>query len=168
MTDNSPLWEIVKSRGGRPRIFNDPVELWDSAADYFQWCEENQLSELKPFAYQGCITDAIVPKMRAYTLAGLWLHSGLSKSSWYDYKAKPEYSEVCAQIEAIIYEQKFTGAAADLLNPAIIARDLGLADKTEITGANGGAVQIEHTVDPAKLSDSTLAELLAARVNPAN
>ena len=40
----------------------------------------------------------------------------------------------------------------------------------EVVGANGGAVQFEHTVDPAKLSDSALTELLAARVspNPAN
>lgn len=40
----------------------------------------------------------------------------------------------------------------------------------EVVGANGGAVQFEHTVDPARLSDSALTELLAARVspNPAN
>lgn len=38
----------------------------------------------------------------------------------------------------------------------------------EVVGANGGAVKIDHTVDPAKLSDSALAELLAARVNTSN
>jgi hypothetical protein len=32
-----------------------------------------------------------------------------------------------------------------LLNPAIIARDLGLADRTEITGKNQGPVEIEYT-----------------------
>lgn len=41
---------------------------------------------------------------------------------------------VITQAEAVIYEQKFTGAAADLLNPNIIARDLGLADKKELSG----------------------------------
>nr|WP_261640834.1 DNA-packaging protein [Erwinia mallotivora] len=34
--------------------------------------------------------------------------------------------------EQIIYNQKFTGAAADLLNANIIARELGLADKREV------------------------------------
>jgi hypothetical protein len=34
----------------------------------------------------------------------------------------------------VILDQKFTGAAADLLNPNIIARDLGLTDKKEVSG----------------------------------
>ena len=36
---------------------------------------------------------------------------------------------VVSKAEKIIYEQKFTGAAADLLNPNIIARDLGNVEK---------------------------------------
>ena len=47
-------------------------------------------------------------------------------------KGKPDFSEVCADAERVIYQQKFQGAAADQLNPAIIARDLGLADKKEV------------------------------------
>jgi hypothetical protein len=31
-------------------------------------------------------------------------------------------------------EQKFTGAAAGLLNGNLVARELGLADKAEVTG----------------------------------
>ena len=37
----------------------------------------------------------------------------------------------------------------------------------EVVGANGGAVQVEHGLDPTKLSSSALSELLAARVSPA-
>ena len=33
--------------------------------------------------------------------------------------------------------QKFAGAAADLLNANIIARDLGLADKQDLTNSDG-------------------------------
>ena len=49
--------------------------------------------------------------------------------------------------EEIIYNQKFTGAAADLLNPNIIARELGLADKqqNEHTGVDGKP--IAHSVE---------------------
>jgi hypothetical protein len=36
-------------------------------------------------------------------------------------------------VEEIIRTQKFEGASADLLNPNIIARDLGLADKQDNT-----------------------------------
>ena len=40
-----------------------------------------------------------------------------------------------------IREQKFVGAAADFLNASIISRDLGLADKREISGPNGGPIE---------------------------
>jgi hypothetical protein len=45
--------------------------------------------------------------------------------------------QVTTRVDEIIRTQKFQGAAADLLNPNIIARDLGLSEKSEITGANG-------------------------------
>ncbi|MDC9826565.1 terminase small subunit, partial [Devosia sp. ZB163] len=41
------------------------------------------------------------------------------------------------RVDEIIRAQKFEGAAAGLLNPNIIARDLGLADKQELTGKGG-------------------------------
>ncbi len=42
-----------------------------------------------------------------------------------------DFSKVITRIREIIYNQKFTGAAAGFLNPNIIARDLGLVDKAE-------------------------------------
>jgi poly(A) polymerase Pap1 len=48
-----------------------------------------------------------------------------------------DFSTVITDIEKTIYTQKFQGASADLLNANIIARDLGLSDKTELTGKDG-------------------------------
>ena len=45
-----------------------------------------------------------------------------------------DFSIICTRIREIIYTQKFTGAASGFLNPQIIARDLGLADKSELVG----------------------------------
>jgi hypothetical protein len=45
--------------------------------------------------------------------------------------------------ESVIYTQKFTGAAANLLNANLVARELGLADKTELQGKDGGALLVE-------------------------
>jgi hypothetical protein len=36
---------------------------------------------------------------------------------------------ITTRVESLIYEQKFSGAAADLLNANIIARELGLVEK---------------------------------------
>jgi hypothetical protein len=46
-----------------------------------------------------------------------------------------DFSKVITRIRETIYEQKFTGAASGFLNPNIIARDLGLADKVHQDGA---------------------------------
>ena len=78
------------------------------------------------------ITKEELPKMRAYTWDGLELY--LDIASLRDYKTNPDYkdfSQVITRIEKIIYNQKFTGAAAGFLNSNIIARDLGLSDKKE-------------------------------------
>ena len=61
-------------------------------------------------------------------------------------------------MEQIIRTQKFEGAAAELLNPNIIARDLGLADRSEHSGPGGGPIR---TLDLSKLSDEALAEMMA-------
>lgn len=87
-----------------------------------------------------------IPKMRAFTWDGLELY--LDIHSLRDYKDKEGYedfSHIITHIGKIIYNQKFTGAAAGFLNPNIISRDLGLKDSntTELTGKNGGPIQTQ-------------------------
>jgi len=65
------------------------------------------------------------------TQAGLCIFLDISLTTWFNYKEKVDFLEVTTRAEQIIYEQKFTGASADLLNANIIARDLGLVDKKE-------------------------------------
>ena len=60
----------------------------------------------------------------------------------------------------MIYEQKFTGAAAGLLNPNIIARDLGLADKTDHASSDGSmSPQPAVVMNLSALSDEELDQL---------
>ena len=141
------FWEKRSSAGRKP-IFACPDDLWAAACEYFQWCEDNPLSESKAFAFQGEITYAVLPKMRAMTLGGLCLYLDISKQTLHTYKTYPDFLEVVTRIDETIYQQKFSGAAADLLNANIIARDLGLADKNlnEHTGADGGPIQSETKI----------------------
>ena len=55
--------------------------------------------------------------------------------------------ETIERVQMVLYAQKFAGAAADLLNANIIARDLGLADKSELTGKDGGPVELKEMSD---------------------
>ena len=130
------FWEARSSHGRKPK-FASPEILHSACMEYFEWVEENPLYEAKAFAYQGQVTVEYLPKMRAMTIAGLCLFLDIDNSTWFDYKAKPDFSNVCEAVEKAMYQQKFTGASADLLNASIIARDLGLADKQDLTSSDG-------------------------------
>lgn len=139
------FWEQRSSHGRKP-IFERPEQLWEAACEYFEWVEENPLSEEKLFAYQGEITKDTVTKMRAMTIQGLCLFLDVSDETWADYCKREDFIGITRQIQKVIFEQKFAGAAADLLNANIIARELGLADKKELTGADGGPIQNNITI----------------------
>lgn len=120
------FWE-KRAKHGRGKIFKKPEYLWEAACEYFKWCEENPLIEID---FRGKNSNEVeLPKMRAFTWEGLELFIDIH--SLRDYKTNQTYkdfSQVITRIEKIIYNQKFTGAAAGFLNPNIIARDLGLKD----------------------------------------
>ena len=130
---------LARSSHGRNPIFSDPEQLRNACYEYFQWVEENPLYEEKIFHSQGMITKDTITKMRAMTIRAMCFFIGLSRQGWQEYSEKPDFSDTVKEIEDVIYSQKFEGAAADMLNSNIIARELGLSDKVqnEHTGANG-------------------------------
>lgn len=153
------FWEARSSAGPNPK-FDGPEALWAACVEYFQWVEDNPLYADQLVTFQGTAKHEPVAKMRAMTIGGLCLFIDVTDQTWRDWKAgRPDLLGVISRAEAIIYQQKFTGAAADLLNPNIIARDLGLADKKELSGPDGGPIA---TVDAGKLSTEALREIMAA------
>ena len=124
------FWLARSSHGANPK-FSDPDVLWKACCEYFQWTEDNPLWEDKPFNYQGVVVDNTVCKMRAMTISGLCMFLDICEKTWANYRDKEDFLQVTTRAEKIIYNQKFSGAAADLFNANIIARDLGLTDKKE-------------------------------------
>jgi len=125
------FWEARSSHGRKPK-FATPDDLWNACVEYFEWIEKNPLFEQKAFCFQGVVTYATLPKMRAMTISGLCIFLDLSMQTWLDYKGRKDFIDITTRVETIIYNQKFTGAAADLLNANIIARDLGLRDESRV------------------------------------
>ncbi len=125
-----------RSKHGYDRKFT-PETLWAAACEYFEWAEDNPIisKELVKFQLESTLVE--VPKMRAMTLAGLYRFVGLSESTFLNYEKVPEYKDTIDLIRGVIFEQKFTGAAAGELNQAIIARELNLADKKDHTSSDG-------------------------------
>lgn len=126
-----PFWRAEPKRG-RKRRFESPEEMWEVALEYFDWVEANPLLSNKIFSSQGGIVSGNERKMRAMTRKGFYVFSGIGESTYHDYQNRDEYKQVIADIETIIDTQKFEGACAGLFSTAIIARDLGLAEKKDI------------------------------------
>lgn len=135
------FWEARSSHGRKP-IFGTPEQLWEACCEYFQWVEDNPLWEDRLVTFQGHATHEPVAKMRAMTIEGLCVFLDIARRTWDGYREREDFVPVVTRVEEVIRQQKFSGAAADLLNPNIIARDLGLSDKQEHTGQDGGPVQI--------------------------
>ena len=142
------FWKF-RTKQGPNKIFSDPVVLWEECLNYFQWCEDHPLNEDKVFHTSGEITRTTVSHMRAMTIKGLCFYLKISYDAWIDYRVDKDLSNVIHEAEQVIYDQKFSGAAADMLNANIIARDLGLSEKKEheIAGKGGGPIKASWTVN---------------------
>jgi hypothetical protein len=128
-------WWKRRKTHGRKKVFKDPDTLWKFACKYFKHVQENPLVEEKIFASKGDLIRGDVSKMQAMTLRGLYVFLNIHHSTWQEYRELKDYTAVIEDIENVIYTQKLTGSAAGLLNANIIARELGLADKKEVSGS---------------------------------
>lgn len=145
------FWRARSSHGRKPK-FQSPGKLWDACCEYFQWVEDNPLYEYRPMKTNDGVEMQAVPKMRAMTIGGLQIFLDISHEGWRQYKQREDYSAVTSRVEAIIRDQKFSGASAELLNPQIIARDLGLKDQQEVSGPDGGPIEITDTEKATRLA----------------
>ena len=134
------FWEARCSNKGAAPLFEDPEDLKKACIEYFEWVEANPLQAAEKVTFQGHGNTFPVDKMRAMTIVGLCNFIGIARRTWYTWKgetgsSRDDVLHIIEWAEDIIFQQKFEGAAADLLNSNIIARELGLADKKEMTGS---------------------------------
>lgn len=123
-------WKL-RSKHGRDKLFSTPELLWEAAKEYFQWCDNNPILKED---YVG--KDALRVKrelQRPYTISGLCIYIDASREWWVKFKqnADKDFLLILTRIEEIIYSHKFDGATVGVFNQSIIARDLGLVERTE-------------------------------------
>lgn len=160
----SNVYSEMFARSRKPNTYRKPNDLFDAAREYFVWCENHPLQEEKIFQHQGMIVRGDAERVRAFTKQGLAAHLGIPYSRLKVYKDRGGRWELVVElIENVIYTQKFENAAAGLLNSSLIARDLGIADKSELSGPDGGPMQTEDlTEHDAELFTSGITRLVAA------
>ena len=135
------FWKLVKTPGRKP-LYSDPQKLWDDCLKYVQWCADNPLEEERVFHNSGKITKTSIRKMRAMTQEGLCLYLGMTRETWTQYSRKEGFSDIVKAVNDLLYVEKFSGAAADLLNSNIISRELGLKDRHQIETQNDDLSQL--------------------------
>ncbi len=141
-TAGNEFWKL-RSRHGRDKLFATPELMKEAASEYFQWCEDNPFIETKPMvvsngANAGSSIEMVeIPIKRPFTIQGLCRYLNCGTSYFREFKSNPpkdslDFLTIIAEIEEMIYEQKFSGAASGFFNANIIARDLGLRDQSEV------------------------------------
>ncbi len=138
------FWEL-RSKHGRDKLFATPELLWEAACEYFQWIEDNPLIEID---FIGKDAEKVEkPHTRPFTIQGLCLYLDCNTKYFNDFeenlkgkedKDSKDFSEIVSRIRETIFRQKFEGAACGFYNHNIIARDLGLLDKSQIDHTNNG------------------------------
>lgn len=132
------LWKLRAFNRGPARAIEQPEELYELLVEYFEWCEANPLEETVVGWFQGDATEHTVNKLRAMTIKGFCAHSGIDYQQWFAWRnTREDLKSVIAWGENIMFEQKFSGAAAGLLKESIIARELGLADTHDLRSGDG-------------------------------
>ena len=126
----------------KPKKFT-PDKLLEKALEYASWCQRYPLYETKVF---GTGIRMKVPKMRAMTIQGFCLFANMYHSTFQEYEKHKDYSAITTRVRELFYSQKLEGAAADLLNPNIIARELGLSDKTDVNVKTPAVIGINYIV----------------------
>jgi len=149
------FWK-ARSKHGPDLSGSSPNHLWAACMEYIEWVNENPVYSYETVKYMGDATLTRVPHQRPMSIIGLSIFLGVNRNTWYAYRDRDEFRQVCSTVEEMIYQQKLDGAANDFFNANIIARDLGLSDKSDIntnsriTGKMKWQIEI---VDPAESNE---------------
>lgn len=136
---------------GRPRKFT-PERFRAVFEEYRRWAKSTPIYVSKVSAGQ----TISVPCERPLTLTGFCRFAEISRESFYNYEAKPEFSELLTFIREAIEADQLDGALVGVYDSSIAARVLRLADRQDIT-TNGKEIQpsgpaISVTIDEAAAS----------------
>lgn len=130
-----------RKKTGRPKALKSPEELWSYACDYFETVDNNPWFK-QDFVRGGEYAGAHVnlTTMRPYTWEGFedYLFKKGIIQDLDDYRCNLDgrYAEFKGTVRAIgkiIFDRNLTGAAANFFNANIIARQLGMADRSDLT-----------------------------------
>lgn len=161
--EGNNYWEF-RDKHGKDFSYT-PSLLWEEAVKYFDWISKkswNKKEAIKSGEMAGELID--IPTSTPMSIKSFCLYADISHQTFLNYESNQgsyiDYFEVTTRIRSIIESQQFEGATVGAYNPNIIARTLGLTDKTDLT-TNGKDLPAASVgiVDLSQLSDKALEEI---------
>lgn len=147
------LWTMRPDKFTSLKYFASPEALIQRALDYFKWCDDNPMYKTEQIKKPGPplqLPDGTIvpgetlieiPVKRPYTNKGFCLFCGVNDEYFNNFIAQhkseaekevqAEWLEAIRDIKSAIANQQYEGAASGFFQSNIVARMIGLAEKTE-------------------------------------
>ncbi len=129
---------------GRPKIYSTADELWTACLEYIDWVMANPRPGQHIFSFQGETHTGTVDMPRAMIQQELCRFLGITVKTWGEYGKKTDLSHITDAVNDIMFTENFQWAAIGVLKENLIARKLGLKDARELSGPDGGPVEINY------------------------
>lgn len=134
---------------GRPKNIDSPERLRILFRQYRKWAKDNPY---KKQDFVGKDADEVERKLeRPLTWVGfeVYLMERMVINDLGDYEKNKdgryeEFAPIIRAIKNIIEADQFEGACVGIYQHNIIARKQGLTEKAELSGPNGGPIQLEQ------------------------
>lgn len=151
------FWKL-RSEHGREKLFTSPKLLWEATCEYFEWREKNPH---KTAQHLGNGKKVYIPSTMPFSFKELCLYLDANSKYFIHFESAlnnkkmqseaegsginwtdedEDFANIVTRIRDIIESQQWSGATIGIFKENIIARSLGLADKTK----NEAAPTIVH------------------------
>lgn len=145
-----------KAKGGRPRKFVTPAKLLDAFREYLDDRKERVINMSKFDV--GSVGESFINKEEKrvkhhpLSIADFCVFVGCSREWW---KSLPdEFAEAKSLISDYIFTFQLKGAENGEFNANLVARQLGLADKKEVSASGEGLTIIVNNQEQKEKLDN--------------
>lgn len=143
------FWKL-RSKHGRNKLFASPDLLWEAACEYFEYTDKRKWIKKDWVGKDATEVERETPP--PYTMQGLCLYLDCNPDYFNRFiealegkedQESIDFCHIAMRVKQIIFTQKFEGAAVGIYQHNIIARELGLREKTdtEVSGKDGKPIE---------------------------
>ncbi len=123
-------WKLRINPGRKNKL--TPLRLRNEAAAFMEDVVSNPFIIKKQVMHQGAMEVLVEEKPRLMTIGKLCRYLGISLTTFHEYAKQEAFADIIGDIKGIMYDYKLDGAAAGEFNANIIARELGLGERTVV------------------------------------